>query len=392
MHTSLITTRDALARIAPEWRALAERAHVPPFQWHEWHDAWFATMGGAAGWKPRVAICMEGDRLVGVMPMALRRSRGLRLLDWSAADVTDYCDVIVDPDVESRAVTHALWETIRKNGGFDIARFSQVSADARAATLFGNDTTTLRRTLNSYVLPVSWRSGSAWMKAQPSKTRQDIGRRTRRLDDAHVAFRICAPVDHWEPVLEALIQQKCAASEMKGRDTFVTRPGAADFLRAISATLLDRKMLHLSSLRSRNKFVSCHIGFSFEGTYYSYLTSYDPASPSHSPGQTILAHVIMWCCDNKLSTIDMLLGGDEYKGRLGCEAKPLNTYVRPTTSLGHLGFMVYCATRPNRFHVGEEAPANEPVTKKNRRAFTRPLDAADVLTSAFALELLPRLL
>lgn len=391
MHTSLITTMEDLTRLAPQWRDLAQRARVPPFQWPEWHDAWFKTMGRAAGWAPRVAICMDGDRLIGVMPMALRRSRGLRLLDWSAADVTDRCDVIVDPGRDTRAIAHVLWETIRKRGGFDIARFSQVAQDSRAAAIFAGDATTLRRTLNSYSLPITWRSGSAWVKAQPSKARQDIGRRTRRLGDADVSFRICAPVDRWEPVLEALIQQKCAASQLKGRETFVTRPGAADFLRAISTTLLDRKMLHLSSLRSRNKFVSCHIGFTFEGTYYSYLTSYDPASPAHSPGQTILAHVIMWCCDSKLSAIDMLMGGDEYKVRLGCEAEPMNTYVRPATPLGHLGFMAYCTLRPNRFRRGDEAPQQVPAVTKRRRAFSRRL-GTDVVTSAVALELLPRLL
>jgi CelD/BcsL family acetyltransferase involved in cellulose biosynthesis len=344
---SLIETREELESLARPWRELAARADATPFLWYEWHAAWLTTMGAQSGSRPFIVVVREGERLLAVMPLALRRTRHLRLLEWSAANVTDYCDALVDPGVDTRSTVAAMWQFIKARGGFDIVRLSNLRADASTAGLLDSSIAGPAE-VNHYSLPITWNKSSAWLKSLSSKARQDIGRRMRRLSDSDVKFRICAAIDPWEPTLEALIEQKKAVSKDKGYKTFIDKPGAADFLRAVTKVLHERRVLQLSALRNRKSAVACHMGFSWRGVFYSYLTSYNPSQPGHSPGQTLLAQVVMWCCDNKMREIDFLTGGDDYKLHLGCKSQALKSVLSAKTLLGEAALVAYNLKRSHR--------------------------------------------
>ena len=51
----------------------------------------------AAG--PHVATLWRRDRLVAVLPLCVRRYKRLRILEWMAAKVSDYCDALIDPGI-----------------------------------------------------------------------------------------------------------------------------------------------------------------------------------------------------------------------------------------------------------------------------------------------------
>jgi CelD/BcsL family acetyltransferase involved in cellulose biosynthesis len=341
---TLIDSLERLKSLEAPWRELAQRARAIPFQWYEWHEAWLTTMGAAGRSRPHIVAMWEGERLVAVMPLAVRRARRMRLLEWSAADVTDYCDALIDPELERKFALAKMWHFVKSHGGFDIARLSNLRDDATAAQLVNGGSHTLSETTR-FTLTVTWKNSSAWLKSLSSKARQDIGRRMRRLHDNGVTFRICAAIDPWEPTLEALIEQKRAISKQKGYRSILDAVGGPEFLRKITSVLHERRVLQLSSLRNRSRFTACHIGFSANGVFYSYLTSYDPALPDHSPGQTLLAQVVMWCCDNKVREIDFMTGGDEHKIHLGCRQDKLYSFVNAKTLVGEAALMAYRLSR-----------------------------------------------
>jgi CelD/BcsL family acetyltransferase involved in cellulose biosynthesis len=344
---SLIKTRDELGSLAAPWRDLAARARAIPFQWYEWHEAWLSTMANAAHCTPHIAVLRDGDRQLAIMPLAIRRTRQLRLLEWSAADVTDYCDALVDPEIDKEEAVSALWKFIKQSGGYDLARLGNMRHDANAASLLNGNLAQFAER-SRYSLPISWRTSSQWLKAQSSKTRQDIGRRMRRLHDDDVTFRLCAAIDPWEPTLEALIEQKRAIHLEKGYTSILDKPGGADFLRKITGVLHDKRVLKLASLRNRSRYTACHLGFSIDNVFYSYLMSYDPALPDNSPGQTLLAQVVMWCCDTRAKEIDFLTGGDDHKTQLGCNQHQVHGLLEARTLLGEAALVAYRFQRKRR--------------------------------------------
>src|SRR5579885_1140573 len=101
MTLQIIEDRAAFAALAAAWRALEAHRQVRPFQQHGWIAAWSGTLGARPQVRLKVATLWQGERLVGALPLCVRRFKGLRLLEWIASRVSDYCDALVDPGVDA---------------------------------------------------------------------------------------------------------------------------------------------------------------------------------------------------------------------------------------------------------------------------------------------------
>src|SRR3569832_1655332 len=94
-----VTTVEALEALCPEWSALLERdPHATPFQSPEWLLPWWKHFGRGALWT--LALRRKGA-VVGLAPFYIDTmpEENLRVLSWIGAGITDYLDLIVDPDV-----------------------------------------------------------------------------------------------------------------------------------------------------------------------------------------------------------------------------------------------------------------------------------------------------
>ena len=105
---TLLTTDAAVVALAPEWAALWSRTNATPFQ----HPAWLLPWWGAFGTgRPRVATLRDDGRLTGVLPLYELPDEA-KLLPMGAG-ITDYQDVLLDPDAPFDAAETLLATALR---------------------------------------------------------------------------------------------------------------------------------------------------------------------------------------------------------------------------------------------------------------------------------------
>src|SRR5581483_12300907 len=88
----IIEELSAFESLEGPWGQLDAQPGVRPFQEFGWSAAWVRTIGKAGGWRLRVGTLWQQGRLVAVLPLCVRRYKGIRMLEWIGARVTDYCD------------------------------------------------------------------------------------------------------------------------------------------------------------------------------------------------------------------------------------------------------------------------------------------------------------
>ena len=110
---------DELEAVAGAWRELARTSAISPFQAPDWLLPWWRHYG--AGLEPRLLTWWDGERLVGLAPLALRNpwrrlgDRVRELVFWGAAGQTrsplmrGFVDVLASPayDADVRAAFEA---------------------------------------------------------------------------------------------------------------------------------------------------------------------------------------------------------------------------------------------------------------------------------------------
>jgi CelD/BcsL family acetyltransferase involved in cellulose biosynthesis len=345
MDAEIVEDIGALPALKGAWAALADRARARPFQEPAWSTAWLATRGAADGYRPMVAVLRAGERLIGVLPLARRRYHGVRLLEWAGVGTLDYADALVDPSVGRPAALRAMWQAVRLRGGFDVVRLGQVRSDAACVDLIEELGARVEGDAPAFAVPVAWADGQAWLRSLPKRSRQAVTYGLRRLAGEGVAFRVGEAAGSRTELLDALLRQKLAWHEATGLEGLAIKPGGAEFVRTLAEAMAARGMLHLSALRSDEAVVACHLGFVRDGVLYYYLPTYDRAFAKHGPGHLLLSCLLMWCCDNGLRRLDLLVGPEPYKLRFHPTVETVRTFVLSGSALGRVAVTAHRAAR-----------------------------------------------
>lgn len=324
---------DALASLERPWRELAERAAARPFQSFAWHAAWLATLGAASGHRPHLAVLREGERLLGVLPLARRSHRGLRLLEWSGHGMTDYNDVLLDPEIDAGAALPALWRTALARGA-DIARLTHLPPGSPVDAFLTARSVRTTPGETTWAVPLAGVDADAWLAGLSAGLRRNFHRYTRKLEEAGVSLWVWSPAEPAAPFLEALVAQKRSWFREAGQSSFLDGPAGPAFLRAAAEGMAGRGGLHLAALRAGDRFVACMLSFVGHRTLYAYTVSRDQAWNRFGPGQILFMQLIRWCCENGFDRADLLGGDQDFKPRLGCRPTLLRCHLLPCSLAG----------------------------------------------------------
>jgi len=341
LRVEIIEDTAAFAGLETPWRALDELPGVHPFQQFAWVSAWVNTLGAAGGSRLRVATLWRGARLTAVMPLCVRRYRGVRILEWMGARVADYCDALVDPCVDDKTALSALWQAIERRGGFDLARFNHVREDAH---VFGalEDLHPWTETLeHAGGVPIRWSSGEQWLQDQSASMRDRVKYNARRMAKAGYDVRVWQPPEPYAPIVDVLVAQKRPWLAARGLSSMICEPEGVQFLHAAVAESARRGELHLSVVQKSDHIAACDLAFVRNGVIYSYLGSFDPALAKYSYGRVLMDRLVMWACDNGMRRYDLLLGAYGYKSEYGCTLEPVRTQVIARSLVGRAALALY---------------------------------------------------
>ncbi|WP_131195441.1 GNAT family N-acetyltransferase [Lichenihabitans psoromatis] len=311
MKATLITDGAMLEAIAPEWEALWRRGGgTTPFSSPAWLLPWWEVF------KPgdlfTVAV-RHDDRLVALAPLYREDGPwGRRLLPLGIS-VSDYSDVLIDPD-HREAAGAALLDLLQDHHPlWDLWSAEEAPPDAAVLTLpWGASWTAtiephsacpvlmLPRTVADLPAAIPARTMRKWRMAQ-----NRIGRRAWRIERAEPG--------HWRPLLDDLFglhQQRWISRNQPGvlADADVRR-----FHERAVPRLLEAGLLRLSRLSIDDRVAGAYYGFDQGSRSFAYIGGFDPAFAFESPGTILLGAAIEAATHRGASEFHFLRGQELYK-------------------------------------------------------------------------------
>ncbi len=310
MEIEVVSSEAALRALFHDWRNLQLRAGRQLFTDPAFFNAWWDVYGRSSGRALHIVAGRRQGRLVALAPLVIMQRYGLRILEWGGANVLDYSDTILDRDEDGID----LWRVIRKSRTYDLAFIRSVHADCscRAALAeFGRQA----RSKSLYYFRNTWSSADAWFEELAPKKRKRLRQMERRLGDREqISFNVHTVGRAPQAVMDALIDQKTSWAVQNARSGLFDDPSsAAALLTRLADAAGELGSLHLSWLARGKQIIATHLGFIHRNVLYYYMPSYDIAWARFSPGSLLLAKLLAWCNDAKLSGLDFMQGDDPYK-------------------------------------------------------------------------------
>ncbi|RJF73947.1 GNAT family N-acetyltransferase [Rhodopseudomonas palustris] len=370
----IVRTADRLQQIGDAWESLWQRADALVFQSHAWVSAWWGALPDPERRELFIVLAWRGDELIAVLPLAISRLHGVRVLEWAAKDYTDYCDVLLQPGADP-ALVQRLWAHATAERGFDAAYLGHLLPTAAAMSLTRQTGSKLalrphHRQATSLRVVGPWDSGQAWFGQQSGNARRNYRRSLKLLNEgAEVRFRRLPEGEPLGPALQRCAELKRAWCARNGLVAPLFDEGSS-MLPALAQVMADKGVLRIFTLERDGVIVAMTINFVQHDTMMAYVTTYDATFERSSPGYILLFDYIKWAVDHGATTIDFLCGDEDYKYRFANEQVTLPSFVGGRTLLGKAALQsdrVWHAVQQYRAR-SQQAPAKTPAPTEDKRA------------------------
>jgi CelD/BcsL family acetyltransferase involved in cellulose biosynthesis len=360
---------DAARIFATEsaWNALWHRAGGRIFQRHDWITTWMTAMRERREMRPLFVFAWDGETLVGILPCAIHRRSGMRMLQWAAQLFSDYCDCLIDPDVAAETVLAALWDGLWRAGGFDVINIQQIRPDATCRTfLEGQVDRTLQpgeRSERCMRIENQWENGEAFFRSLNKKGRNNHTRGKRILSElgGDAVFEVIEPGRS----IDAEMAETMRLKEIWLRATDPASPLLTvdgPVLRAMLTCAWASGLTRLFLLRSGGTIVAASVNFVYANRLEAYFTSYDAAYERASPGTILIVEYAKWAFDRGLTLVDFLRGEEAFKFRMANAETLVESYAGSRTLMGQIavsGHRWLSRRRSARTEGSSSGPAEE---------------------------------
>src|SRR5215210_2494486 len=93
---------DSLDEAEAIWRYVERSADCTIFQSYDWVRVWHRHIGTQNKLRPAIVVVHEGDSVLMLLPLALRRTGLIRRLTWLGGEFCDYWAPLLAPDFSQR--------------------------------------------------------------------------------------------------------------------------------------------------------------------------------------------------------------------------------------------------------------------------------------------------
>jgi CelD/BcsL family acetyltransferase involved in cellulose biosynthesis len=309
MSATSVHTVDTFDPLAGEWSELADHVRAPPFLYPGWHRAWRTAFGKGA---LRVLAARRGGRLVGVLPVEVRRG------GWEAPTNahTPGFDIVAIDEEATRALTTSLFDTRPRH-----LAIRPVDADGWALHALGDAAAS-----HGYRTHVQPTGGAPYLRlAQDLRRheselsrnlRHDVQRRFRRLGESG---SVSVQVSNGRARLEELLTEglDVEAQSWKGqrRTAIAARGDTTHFYRELARWAVDAGWLRLAFLRLDGQAIAFQFDLEAGSHYYSLKIGYDPAFERFSPGKLLAYTMVARAVAHELQTYELLGTEEVWKER-----------------------------------------------------------------------------
>ena len=324
-----VSTIEEFEALEPEWDGLVRAMPRPsPFLLHGWLAEWCRHYG--AGAELRVHVARRGGRLVGALPIVVRRRAGLRVATFMGGPEAVLPDVLLAAGEDGEvcaALTGRLGES-----GCDVVDFHGLPAQSRIAAALGPRLEVIQR-VEAPVLDLT-EGWDAVYRAKTSSKKRNLHRRRRRqlagLGTLDVS--VARSPDELAPALEEAFDLHARRWEGRPDGSGFASPTGRRFHRAVLARLAAVDAARIVTLRVAGRAAAFHYFFALEGCMYVHRLAFDPTLARFSPGLVNTLDAIEAAAGEGLRRVEFL-GGDEcYKDELADRFEPLYDGVGAASS------------------------------------------------------------
>jgi CelD/BcsL family acetyltransferase involved in cellulose biosynthesis len=305
----IVEDEEEFASLENAWWDLWRRTpSATPFQSPAWLLPWWTAFRPG---QLFAITCMHAQRLVGFAPFYLQDGGPGRRILPIGISLSDYLDVLVDPEWQAPVRGAFVNEMARQRPRWDEWNFEELRPEAAALELFCPEGCYAASDQQSAcpVLPLV--AGEA-LKHVPSRKRRKLQMSRNRL--SRYRAEIFEPLNsRSREFLRDLFRLHTARWQGRGEDgVFADQPVRA-FHEASAPKLLAAGVLRLYGILIGSRLIGAYYGFVHRNAAFAYLTGFNPAFAFGSPGTALVGHAIEEACREGACEFHFLRGREDYK-------------------------------------------------------------------------------
>lgn len=308
----MVTDAAGLAALEPQWWELWRRSPgATPFQSPAWLLPWWDVFHPG---DLRVATAYQRGRLVGLTPLYLEAAeRGRRLLPLGIG-ISDYLDVLVDP--EAAGTAPALCRQLATGSVWDEWEMPELSAAAAVRGLPCPERCGEELDAAS-LCPVLSLEGGKLAAILPKRKQRKLRMAHRRLGRREEPCILAADPLNVAALIDDLVRLNRQRHSGPGEASVFEDARLAAFHRLAAPRLLAAGLLRFEALLIGSAPAAIYYGFFWNGRAYAYLSGFDAAFTYESPGSVLIAHAIESALAEGARDFDFLRGEEAYKAEWG---------------------------------------------------------------------------
>jgi CelD/BcsL family acetyltransferase involved in cellulose biosynthesis len=320
-----------IREIRSEWRELFRRCRASAFQSPEWLMPWIEVF------SPGKIMLIElrcGARLVGVAPLLVYRRNSQPVVAFMGGGVSDYLDVLIDPDFEVAAPCKILQVIAAAAGSWTEVDLTDLPAHSCLLKLpFLKPWTGEHDCGSTLRLP---RSSAELLHLFSKKQRANLRNAGSRLERAGGGQVELAKAENACEFLDDLFQLHGKRWQQRGEPGVLNHDPIRRFHTLAAGELVATGLEYLYRLRLRNRSIAVIYSLMANQTAFCYLQGFDPEFASLSPGTYLMFSAIEDARTRGIRQFDFLRGQESYKQHWRADSNPTFRIQIPRAELLNL--------------------------------------------------------
>lgn len=319
----VVSDEDGFDRLRDEWTELLGASDcAQPFLTWEWCRAWWRHLREDR--RLHLITVREGDRLVGLAPLALRPPRLRRLQPYTQLEFlgmgaagADYLDFVLRRGHEAPTLQTLREHLSAQERILECCRVRPAGSAARAIAgrlqAAGWDVLEEQTDTCPY-LDLQGHDWDSYLRSRSGAHRNNVKRRLRKISEGRAAeFLEAGDQESRRWIYRDFVRlHHLRHGQLSGSNALHTDPLVA-FHEEFTAAALDRGWLRLSLLRLDGEPAATVYGLLYNRVFYYYQAGFDPRFSDLSVGIVMLARSIRRSIEEGAREYDLLHGVERYK-------------------------------------------------------------------------------
>lgn len=301
-----VDVHDAIAPLAAEWDALAERVGAAPFARPGWFTAWWSAFGAG---DPIVVTATHRGRLRGVLP--LRRTSGILASPTNAH--TPAFGLLAEDSAAAAELASWLFAQRPRRVQLDYVDAADpgVPEVYRAAAASGHRVlrTIVQRSPYAVLVP-----GEDVDRRLSAKAAGNLRRNLRRLQETgRVEVRVEPAPRRLDQLLEEGLRVESSGWKADRGTAILSSPATRRFYIALARWAGDAGLLRLGFLRLDGRPIAFAFGLQDATAFYLLKGGYDPAHRRFGPGKLLFRSLMARAVASGAQRFELLGAAEPWK-------------------------------------------------------------------------------